>query len=73
MGRSCGSIGRSIQAMSRTRTARCRSRWAENTYAVFRASKIAPDHPGLAGRELKPLDPQPEPVTGPEVPPEADE
>lgn len=45
----------------------------ENTYAVFRASKIAPDHPGLAGRELKPLDPQPEPVTGPDVPPEADE
>ncbi len=45
----------------------------ENTYAVFRATKIAPDHAGLAGRDLKPLDPQPEPVKGPEVPDETDE
>jgi hypothetical protein len=28
-------------------------------YASFRAMKIPPDHPGLAGRELRPLDPQP--------------
>jgi hypothetical protein len=28
-------------------------------YAVFRALKIPPDHPGLAGRDLSPLDPQP--------------
>lgn len=27
--------------------------------AVFRATRISADHPGLAGRELKPLDPQP--------------
>ncbi len=42
----------------------------ENTYAVFRATKIPPDHPGLAGRNLQPLDPQPEPVKGPESPKE---
>ncbi len=34
----------------------------ENTYAVFRATKITPDHPGLKGRTLEPLNPQPEPV-----------
>ena len=45
----------------------------ENTYAVFRAAKLPPDHPGLAGRDLKPLDPQPAPVKGPEVPEAADE
>ena len=28
-------------------------------YAAFRAAKIAPDHPGLKGRDLRPLDPQP--------------
>ena len=28
-------------------------------YAVFRATLIPPDHPGLAGRTLEPLDPQP--------------
>jgi hypothetical protein len=28
-------------------------------YAVFRATRIPPDHPGLAGRKLAPLDPQP--------------
>ena len=28
-------------------------------YAVFRATRISPDHPGLAGRKLEPLDPQP--------------
>ena len=27
---------------------------------MFRARRIPPDHPGLAGRELTPLDPQPE-------------
>ena len=30
-----------------------------NPYSVFRATKIAPDHPALAGRDLTPLDPQP--------------
>ena len=30
-----------------------------NPYRVFRAAKIAPDHPALAGRDLTPLDPQP--------------
>ena len=33
------------------------------TYAVFRATKIPPDHPALAGRSLAPLDPQPPPVS----------
>ncbi len=33
-------------------------------YAVFRATRIPPDHPGLAGRSLRPLDPQP-PVHAP--------
>jgi hypothetical protein len=28
-------------------------------YATYRAMKIPPDHPGLAGRKLVPLDPQP--------------
>ncbi len=28
-------------------------------YATFRATKFPPDHPGLAGRNLSPLDPQP--------------
>ena len=31
-------------------------------YAVFRATKIMPDHPALQGRQLSPLEPQPEPV-----------
>ena len=31
----------------------------DDTYAVFRATKIPSDHPALAGRELPPLDPQP--------------
>ncbi len=39
-------------------------------YAVFRATKISPDHPALRGRELVPLDPQPSPVPPPEPPPE---
>lgn len=37
-------------------------------YASFRATKIPPGHPGLAGRDLSPLDPQPptyEPPPGP--------
>jgi hypothetical protein len=33
----------------------------ETPRGVFRATKIPPDHPALAGRELKPLDPQPTP------------
>ena len=46
-------------------------------YAVFRATRISPDHPGLAGRKLEPLDPQPPwapppapaPVAAPPTPP----
>jgi hypothetical protein len=34
----------------------------KNTYAVFRAAKIPPQHPTLAGRELRPIDPQPQPA-----------
>jgi hypothetical protein len=34
----------------------------KNTYAVFRAAKIPPQHPALAGRELRPLEPQPQPA-----------
>ena len=33
-----------------------------NTYAVFRAAKIPPQHPALAGRILRPIDPQPRPA-----------
>ena len=36
-------------------------------YSVFRATKIAPDHPALRGRELVPLDPQPSPVPPPDT------
>jgi len=32
------------------------------TYAVFRAAKIPPQHPALAGRDLRPIDPQPRPA-----------
>jgi hypothetical protein len=32
---------------------------AQLPYGSFRATKIPPDHPGLAGRALLPLDPQP--------------
>ena len=35
-------------------------------YGVFRATKIAPDHPSLAGRDLTPLDPQPAFVSPPD-------
>ena len=38
-------------------------------FASFRATKIPPDHPALAGRDLKPLDPQPEPYQLPPPPP----
>lgn len=31
----------------------------ENTYAVFRAAKISPQHPALRGRGLRPVEPQP--------------
>ncbi len=31
----------------------------KNTYAVFRAAKIPPQHPSLAGRTLRPIEPQP--------------
>ena len=36
-------------------------------YSVFRATKIPPNHPGLAGRELRPLERQPE-VASPGIP-----
>ncbi len=39
-------------------------------YASFRATKIQPDHPALAGRTLEPLDPQP-PAYVPPPPPAA--
>ena len=39
-------------------------------YGVFRATKISPDHPALAGRTLRPIEPQPPPVLPPELPPE---
>lgn len=32
---------------------------APNLYATFRTTKIPPDHPGLVGRDLSPLNPQP--------------
>ena len=32
---------------------------ADNPFGVFRAERIPPDHPALAGRSLAPLDPQP--------------
>ena len=35
-------------------------------YGVFRATKVSPDHPGLAGRNLHPVEPQPPPVLPPE-------
>jgi hypothetical protein len=31
----------------------------DRSYSMFRATRIPPDHPGLGGRELAPLDPQP--------------
>ena len=31
----------------------------QRPYALFRATRIPLDHPGLAGRTLAPLDPQP--------------
>ena len=34
-------------------------------YSAFRATKIEPDHPALAGRDLSPLDPQPAPIPHP--------
>ena len=37
-------------------------------YAVFRATKILPDHPAVQGRELVPLDPQPPVVPPPPAP-----
>ena len=37
-----------------------------NPYSVFRATKIAADHPALAGRDLTPLDPQPPNVLPPD-------
>jgi hypothetical protein len=40
-----------------------------NVFAIFRATRIPPEHPALAGRELKPLDPQP-PIIPPTFPEE---
>jgi hypothetical protein len=37
----------------------------KNTYAVFRATRIPPNHAALQSRDLRPLNPQP-PVTAPE-------
>jgi hypothetical protein len=41
-------------------------------YATFRATHIPIDHPGLAGRDLKPLDPQPPAYVPPEKPASAE-
>jgi len=41
---------------------------AREPRAVFRATRILPDHSALAGKSLKPLDPQPE-ILPPPVPP----
>jgi len=41
-------------------------------YATFRATHIPVDHPGLAGRDLKPLDPQPPDFVPPEKPTSAE-
>ena len=41
-------------------------------YSTFRATFIPADHPGLQGKDLEPLDPQPEPFVMP-PPPENDE
>ena len=40
-------------------------------YAVFRATRIASDHPALVGRTLTPLNPQPE-IQEPPSPEEAE-
>ena len=34
----------------------------KNTYAVFRAAKLPAQHPALVGRELRPIEPQPQPA-----------
>ncbi len=39
----------------------------EFPYAVFRATKISPDHPALGGRTLAPLEPQPAILPPPEL------
>ena len=39
-------------------------------YGVFRATKVAPDHPALAGRDLRPVEPQPPPVAPPDSAPD---
>lgn len=36
-------------------------------YMVFRATKLAPDHPGLSGRNLAPLNPQPAAIPYPRL------
>ena len=41
----------------------------DDPYSVFRATKIAPNHPALAGRALTPLDPQPAFVPPPDPSP----
>ena len=41
----------------------------DNPYSVFRATKIAPDHPALVRRDLTPLDPQPPFVSPPDPSP----
>jgi len=43
-----------------------------HVYMTFRATHIPLDHPGLAGRELKPLDPQPPEHVPPEQPASAE-
>ena len=42
------------------------------THSTFRATFVPADHPALQGKELKPLDPQPEVFVLPPPPPEGD-
>ncbi len=39
-------------------------------YSLFRSTFVSADHPGLAGRKLVPIDPQPKPFILPPPPPE---
>jgi hypothetical protein len=42
------------------------------THSTFRATFVPADHPALQGKDLKPLDPQPEVFVLPPPPPEED-
>ena len=42
------------------------------TYVTFRSTFVSADHPGLAGKELKPIEPQPKVYKAPPPPKEKD-